>query len=121
MGIKLFRFSSSSYDNPTPRSYDNPAPPNPNPTNYVVEKAFEGNYFLVVMVRYPDCTNYEGRKILVYRGVTLKGLLGQRSIDPHFSDNSNFYSPIARFVPTEEGWGMAMNFILAEGETRESS
>jgi len=31
----------------------------------------------------------------------------QGAIDPHFSDNHKYISPIARFVPTEEGLAMA--------------
>lgn len=66
--------------------------------------------FLIVGIEYPDCKNYEGRKVLVYRNVSMEELKAQGSIDPHFCDNKDFRSPIARFVPTNEGWTMAVTF-----------
>ena len=49
-------------------------------------------------------------KIMVYE-CELGDLLRQKSIDPHFSDNKNFYSPIARFEPTIRGWEMGKLLI----------
>jgi hypothetical protein len=48
----------------------------------------------------------------VYKGIQggIEALKCQKIIDPHFSDNKNFYSPIARFVPTDDGWRMAEAF-----------
>jgi hypothetical protein len=81
--------------------------PNPDPFNYVVEKVLPSDGFLILEVRYPDCTNYEGRKIMVYENVTMEELEHQNSLDPHFSNNKKFHSPIARFEPTSRGWDMA--------------
>lgn len=81
--------------------------PNPNPNNYkILQHKKIGNY-LIIKINYLDCTNYEGNKILVFENCRLDELLYQKSIDPHFSENKKFKSPIARFKPTEKGWKLA--------------
>ena len=119
MGLHI-GFSSSSYDKPRVVYVDNTVSkptnkfPNPNPKNFKILKSEEHGNYLVIEVNYPDCTNYEGNKILVYNNVELTDLvIKQGSIDPHFSENPNFYSPIARFEPTDRGWQMALLFIDA--------
>ena len=98
MGASIFNKSSySSFDKP-------PVPPNPDPSNYKILRGWSyDEAYLVIELQYPDCTNYEGRKILVFKA-SLKSLLAQKKIDPHFSENKDFISPIARFEPTDEGW-----------------
>ena len=127
MGVGPFHYSSSTYDKPkvvyqtieklVPVSV--PAPPNPNPLNYQIVNSIEEGGFLIILIQYPDCTNYEGRKILVYKGVDKARLVLQGSIDPHFSENKTKHSPIARFVPTIEGWEMAIKLVkvLQHGKT----
>ena len=66
-----------------------------------------GNH-LVVEIFYPDCKNYEGRKILVYSNTSLECLMSCETIDPHFCNQPGCLSPIARFEPTEFGWGLAL-------------
>ena len=141
MGLRLF--SSSSYDRPAPtrvhtREIIREVPVyiredirttaklqkklqdvNPNPKNYKIKKFFKygkhksDGHYLVVKIRYHGCTNFEGDKILVYEDARLTDLIGQGSIDPHFSNNKKYFSPIARFVPTKEGWDMANTFCFA--------
>jgi len=115
MGIGMLGRSSSSYDNPVYRDrivevekrVEVPVKlPNPDPTNFVIGKALTVGNYLLVEVEYPDCTNYEGRKILLCKGVTLQELKGQGHLDPHFAENKEFHSPIARFEPTSMGWDM---------------
>lgn len=84
-----------------------PKLPNPDPANYKIVKAKEIGNFLIVMINYPDCINYEGQKILLFQGVTLIDLVNQKYIDPHFFKDKKYASPIARFVPDEKGWDMA--------------
>lgn len=86
---------------------------NPDPNNYKIIKAHENKGYLVLKINYPDCNNYEGNKILVFENTTLIELINQKIIDPHFfQDKSNKYiSPIARFIPTENGWAMALSFV----------
>lgn len=95
--------------------------PNPNPRNYRLKRSRRfgkktglGSY-LAVEINYPDCTNFEGNKILVYEDTKLIELTRQGSIDPHFAANTHFKSPIARFVPTPKGWTMARNFCILMG------
>lgn len=78
--------------------------PNPDPNNYKIVRSEQHGKFLLIEINYPDCTNYEGNKILLYQNITIKKLLSQKLIDPHFSQNKNYKSPIARFEPTEKGW-----------------
>ena len=118
MGIGMFSKSYSSYDKPVYRDrivevevekrVEVPVKlPNPDPTNFVIGKSLPIGRFLLVEVEYPDCTNYEGRKIMVYENVTLQDLKKQGHLDPHFAENKKFHSPIARFEPTSKGWDMA--------------
>lgn len=74
----------------------------PNPSRYQIisSQQFENAYIL--KVRYPDCTNFEGIKILVYEGQLDKI---PDILDPHFSEEEK--SPIARFKPTQLGMMLA--------------
>lgn len=106
-GIRPPDYNSSSSEKPKKKKRKLP---NPDPGNYKIVQVQEIEQFLVIRLNYPDCTNYEGNKILVFRDVTLVDLMNQRLIDPHFFQDSKYKSPIARFVPTEEGWKMAQAF-----------
>ncbi len=83
---------------------------NPNPENYNIIKSRQINEFLIVLINYPDCINFEGNKILIYKDCNIQQLINQKTIDPHFSDSVKFYSPICRFIPTDKGWSMAISF-----------
>lgn len=113
MGVIKF-FSSSSFDRTYKPVSGNSVPeiklPNPDPSNYRILQNEKIGDFLILMVNYPDCKNYEGNKILVFQYVTLSELTDQKLIDPHFSSNPLMYSPIARFEPSKKGWEMATKF-----------
>ena len=49
--------------------------PNPDPANYKIVEAQEVGKCLVLKIHYPDCDNFEGKKILVFRGVTLVDII----------------------------------------------
>jgi hypothetical protein len=84
----------------------------PDPTKYSITRSMLFGGYLILQINYPDCDNYEGNKILVFDcGVTLEDLKKQKSIDPHFSSNKRKHSPIARFEPTDRGWGFAVLFV----------
>ena len=104
MGMSLYRASSSTYDGPAART-------SPRPDRFTILREQTLGKWLVVLAEYDDATNYEGRKIMVYRGVSLAALRQWRSIDPHFSHEAPELSPIARFVPSDEGWRMAVAFV----------
>jgi len=88
-------------------SYVPPRNINPEPNNWKIVKAVESNGCTILKINYPNCTNYEGNKILVYKAALID-IINQKSIDPHFMDDPKYLSPIARFVPTDEGWSMAL-------------
>ena len=103
MGLDFFK-SFSSYDS---MDYSQPILPNPDPSNYRIINWKHVNHYLIITIKYLDCTNYEGIKILVYdKKYSLHQLKNQGSIDPHFS-NSEKISPLARFEPTWKGIKMA--------------
>jgi len=80
--------------------------PNPDPNRYEIVRFLERGSLLIIEIRYLDCTNYEGRKILLYE-CSLVDLVNQKQIDPHFCEDSKWISPIARFEPTDRGWNLA--------------
>lgn len=82
-----------------------PAPTDPDPKTFKIETIeMVGNYTIAV-ITYPNCTNFEGRKVLVYAGDAIEKLNNARELDPHFLNSG--LSPIARFQPTEQGISMA--------------
>lgn len=109
MGLSPFHLSKSVADI---KSSSPPRLPNPVPTNFRVMRTHELGKSFAIEVRYPDCTNYEGRKIMVYHNTKLKKLLAQGSLDPHFCGSKNYISPIARFRPTDLGWELACDLVV---------
>lgn len=110
MGCSGRPISKSSYDVVIIKRING----NPDPNNYKILSHWSCGKFLVIKIKYPDCNNYEGKKILVYKNTTLEDLIKQKSIDPHFSNNKKYKSPIARFEPTDEGLRMALDFVFFE-------
>ena len=82
---------------------------NPDPNKFKVIRELEVNNFFISEVYYPNCTNYEGRKILV----TKKSISNVKCLDPHFTKDSDL---IARFVPDEYGWKCAT--LLVKGMSK---
>ena len=76
---------------------------NPDPSNFrIINEHIVGKY-LVLLVSYPNCKNFEGKKLMVYENfASSKELIKFNSgkLDPHFADSKG--SPIARFTPTNE-------------------
>lgn len=81
----------------------NPAPAavQPNPALFKILRTRAIGRFVVVDVQYPNCTNFEGRKILLMDGLSEAQVLALKTLDPHFAE---FGKVIARFLPTAEGW-----------------
>lgn len=82
---------------------------NPNPYNFTIKQGVDIGKFTVVLVHYPDAKNFEGDKILVYKGFRLKTISAEKCLDPHFFNTG--IHPVARFVPTIEGWDMAIQMV----------
>lgn len=81
-------------------SWKNYIPPNPNPNNFkILNATFKGKY-TVALIEYHGCTNFEGRKILVFKGNKLDYLKSIKSLDPHFMTNNDI---VARLRPDSDG------------------
>lgn len=106
MGINIFS-SSSCYEKPA--SSEPTQSPNPDPRRFVIGDYEQIGRNLVVCIRYPGCTTYEGNKILVFADLHILGLRACGVIDPHFTDviPAHHVVPVARFEPTVRGWKLA--------------
>lgn len=102
MGINPTGISSSGLDRPRV------SPPNPDPSTASIVHGQEIDNFLLVWVRYPGVTTFEGIKLLVFEDVSLAQLHDQGAIDPHFSDSDEYSHPVARFEPTDRGVDLAL-------------
>ena len=78
--------------------------PNPSPERWEILEKHEYPNGYVLLIKYEDCTNFEGKKILVYRG----RFEPMEIRDPHFSGKLD--SPIARFRPDVRGMLDAMTY-----------
>ena len=104
MGMNML---GSSCDRDTPTS--KPLPGNPNKFRFSILRYELIGKVAVIMVHYPDCTNYGGKKILVFDDENaLKRAISDGELDPHFLETNT--SMVARFAPTDRGWGMAIRF-----------
>ena len=87
--------------------------PNPNPARFTILSTEQVGSAVVAEVLYPDCTNYEGRKVLVYADMDASTLRLMTTLDPHFSPHGG---PLARFEPTMRGYRLAVEVAkLANG------
>lgn len=111
MGIRIFSRSDSSHDTPT-----SVTAPNPNKFRWsLVSTHVYPNGWCVAILKYHDCTSYEGVKVLVYDSdKNFEKLRRSGAIDPHF--NAKAYSPVARFAPTVEGVEQAKRFAERAGQ-----
>jgi len=90
-------------------------PLDPDPFVFKILEQFWLDDYTVVKVNYPNCNQYEGNKILVFKGLTKLQLKQTKHLDPHFLEDSKL---VARFVPTDSGWKNAMayvRFLVNEG------
>jgi hypothetical protein len=108
----------SRYVSITPQGVpERPIPPgNPDPRRFSVRRARQVGRHLLVEVVYPDCKNYEGRKVILYRDTPITALEGMRHLDPHFTDHRDGIVPFARLEPTDEGWAAGIA-LCAELDT----
>lgn len=84
--------------------------PNPNPSNYEILEVKEIGKWCVAKIKYPDCANYEGIKILVFKNASEKEIRAAKFIDPHFCENGDHLNVIARFKPTCFGMELAITY-----------
>jgi len=76
---------------------------NPDPYSFTIYKKVQIGKHCVCGVTYHNCTNYEGKKILLYKDTDISQFKLVEKLDPHFSEDKNGLYPFARFEPTEEG------------------
>jgi hypothetical protein len=101
------------YSPPPPKPRE---PPTPDAGNFDIEDCEQVGSCFVVKAKYPNCAKcaFEGTKILVFKGVTMKQALKWRRLDPHFrasvASPTEAPSPIARFPGTKEGWQDALYY-----------
>lgn len=84
----------------------------PDPKNWKLLEYHKIGPYLIILINYPNCNNFEGKKILVYENCTLDDLVKQKDIDPHFSNDNTKFSPIARFKPNTDGIRNAVFFAM---------
>ena len=61
--------------------------PNPEKFEILENESMQIGKYTIVTIVYPNCTNYEGKKILVYNTTSLDNILKRKTIDPHFEPN----------------------------------
>jgi hypothetical protein len=84
----------------------------PSRYNYMEMQNNEQNGNIAILVNYPNCKNYEGEKIIVFKNTTWEQVKNLKELDPHFTEE-NVVKPFARFEPTEEGWLSAVALLNA--------
>jgi len=98
MGMKLFGSSSLGLNDMLYESANNIIDPIPDKFK-IIDLVQEGNY-VCAEIQYPNCTNFEGTKIIVFKDATVEEVKSMALIDPHFLEGNKVF---ARFRPTPEG------------------
>ena len=105
MGISLFK-NCRVYPTNSP-----PIAPNPNPARFEILELRQIGQNVVARISYPDCVNYEGVKICLYKNMNCNKLSSLSHLDPHFSKTA--ISPFARFKPNGDGWEAACSLAAS--------
>jgi len=109
MGLPLFSGSSGCDD--ATRALKPRVPGDPNPYRFEIIDVHDCDGAIVAIVKYPDCTTYEGVKVLVYEDAAAFERVRGGPMDPHFLPGAS--SPLARFAPTLRGIELALAFAHA--------
>lgn len=80
----------------------------PVPHKFEIEWIEQLGDYCIVFVNYPNCTTFDGNKLLVFKDEK-ENIENRKILDPHFFKGND--SPIARFKPNEEGINMAASLI----------
>jgi hypothetical protein len=102
----------------------------PDSRQYEILEAEEVGGNLVLKVKYPNCErcSYEGVKVMVYLGCSVKAALRWKIIDPHFRDPvikldaKTAPGPDARFPGSQQGWQHALWYAqhVYDGDARKA-
>ena len=99
------RKNGSNYETEKVSEFD------PDPTNFRISIYNEQNGNVAILVKYPNCKNYEGEKIIVFKNTTWGQIRNLEELDPHFTEEDNVIKPFARFEPTLDGWLSAVELL----------
>lgn len=96
----------------------------PDEEKYGLLSITEIGKFVIVEVKYYGCINYDGRKLLVYKGITKDTIKNATKLNPHFLEQEGIF-PFARFEPTTAGEVAAVSLVIllnnmAASETEKS-
>ena len=105
MGINMFNRGRKSSSCCTTK----PSPVDPIPSLFKIEVLEQYDNCVLGVVNYPNCTTFDGDKVIVWINTTVSEVEGMILIDPHFLLNNKI---IARFKPTVEGFKLARKFAL---------
>lgn len=89
-----------------------PRPGEPQAHRFELIKVEQVGLNVVALVRYPDASEFDGAKVLLYRNEAVARIEAAPMLDPHFLMASAHPKPFARFEPTEEGLRAAL--LMAE-------
>ncbi len=106
MGIRILSGDSRTPSGKRVSPCATPKAPEPNPLLWEILETTDIDGWCVALVRYPGCTTYEGKKILVY-ACSSRRVRAQTKLDPHFLGDQGAFSPVARFEPTTRGRRLA--------------
>ena len=91
----LARNSQIRYMNNTPHPND------PDPSLFIIMHVEQIGSCVLAIIKYPNCTNFEGEKVIVWKDRTVSEIQEMVSIDPHFNETDK--TLVARFIPTGVG------------------
>lgn len=112
----FLRISSSTLEEKQKDKFDKFVNPSPDPYKYKIVSFKQDGKYSLLKINYPNCTNYEGNKILLFKGYSPEKFMNIDRIDPHFIEGKDVIEdvvPIARFEPTDYGWSMGIALIAA--------
>ncbi len=116
MGLNFFKFScgtrslsKEAYSNNVENRINIPHPNDPDPKKYTIKRVYYNRNYVVALIHYPNCINFDGLKILVFDNKEeFEKSNKLNHIDPHFLESNHI---IARFKPTKEYFQIAINFV----------
>ena len=86
----------------------------PDMSDYEILKHQDVRGYCLLKIRYKNCTNHGGEKLLLYPWNYTTLIDFGCTFDPHFNDELYAYSermsPCARFEPTSYMWDRAIDF-----------
>lgn len=75
---------------------------NPDPNDFKILSLDEVEGHSIVIVKYHDCINYKGIKLLFFKNTSNAIIKDLDTLNPHFLEEKGVF-PFARFEPTEDG------------------